>query len=426
MCFSASEVDHMLEMVQLLAGTNLFFLAFSVLIFDLPRYTLSLLSLALFGARRRSEKMPARGLSVSVIIPTFNGGAGLAPSIASLRRQTLLPLEIIVVDDGSTDQTRAVAERARALGLVDIVICHGTRCGRSAAINAAARFASGDLILTVDADTVFEPTAVERLAAAFNDPRVAGASCNIAINNERESIWTGLQSVEYLMSISAGRAVLDVADAIACLSGACAMYRRNVFARLGGLDVGPGEDLEYSLRLRRLGYVIRFVPDAWAETAGPTTAVGLLRQRARWDRDALRIRFMMYGELKFFHRFERLPDTLQRLDFIIFDLVPTLSLPFYLAYIVLLFGADAASFLAAIYFLLLWLSIFNIALAFVMFNRSVGLFGLGAALIFPLYQGVYLKCARFFSYSSESIFATSRHDDFVPPRVRRALLGDRV
>jgi cellulose synthase/poly-beta-1,6-N-acetylglucosamine synthase-like glycosyltransferase len=416
----------MFETVQLLAGTNWFLLAFSVLIFDIPRYTLSLLSLALFGTRRRRDGAPVHNASVSVIIPTFNGGSGLEPSIASLRRQTLRPVEIIVVDDGSTDQTRAIAERARALGLVDMVICHGTRCGRSAAINAAARFARGHLLLTVDADTVFEPTAVERLAAAFNDLRVAGASCNIAINNERDSLWTGLQSVEYLMSISAGRSILDVADAIACLSGACSMYRRDVFLRQGGLDVGPGEDLEYSLRLRRLGYVIRFVPDAWAETAGPASGISLLRQRARWDRDALRVRFIMYGELRFFHRFERLPDTLQRLDFIIFDLVPTLSLPFYLAYTVLLLGADAARFLAAIYFLLLWISIFNMALAFAMFNRSIGLFGLGSSLIFPLYQGIYLKCARFFAYSSEIIFATSRHDDFVPPRVRRALLGDRI
>ncbi len=369
----------MFEMVDLLAGTSLFLLAFSVLIFDIPRYTFSLVSLALFGVRRRNDRGAASNASVSVIIPTFNGGSGLAPTIDSLRQQTLRPLEIIVVDDGSTDETRTVAERSRALGLVDMVICHGTRCGRSAAINAAARFASGDLLLTVDADTVFEPTAVARL----------------------------------------------VVDAIACLSGACSMYRRDIFQRQGGLDVGPGEDLEYSLRLRRLGYVIRFVPDAWAETDGPTNGISLLRQRARWDRDALRIRFMTYGELSFFHPFERLPDTLQRLDFIFFDLVPTLSLPFYLAYILLLFGADAALFLGAIYFLLLWISIFNMALAFVMFNRSIGLFGLGASLIFPLYQGVYLKCGRFLSYSSEIIFATSRHDDFVPPRVRRALLGDR-
>src|SRR3954447_18847454 len=256
----------MVEMVQLLAGTSLFLLAFSVLIFDIPRFTLSLVSLALFGARGRNPRVPAGNAAVSVIIPTFNGGSGLEPTITSLRRQTLLPVEIIVVDDGSTDQTRVIAERTRTSGLVDMVICHGTRCGRSAAINAAARFASGDLLLTIDADTIFEPTAVARLATAFSDPRVAGASCNIAIDNERESLWTGLQSVEYLMSISAGRSTLDVADATACLSGACSIYRRDIFLGQGGLDVGPGEDHEFSLRLRRLGYVLRFVADAWAET----------------------------------------------------------------------------------------------------------------------------------------------------------------
>jgi cellulose synthase/poly-beta-1,6-N-acetylglucosamine synthase-like glycosyltransferase len=221
--------------------------------------------------------------------------------------------------------------------------------------------------------------------------------------------------------------MLDISDAISCLSGACSMFRRDIFLRQGGLDVGPGEDLEFSLRLRRLGYALRFVPEAWAETDGPVTAISLLRQRARWDRDTLRIRLMMYGELRFFHRLERLPDTLQRLDFIVFDLVPTLSLPFYLVYLVLLFGtADAALFLGAIYVLLFWISIFNMALAFVMFNRSLGLFALSSSLIFPLYQGLYMKCARFFSYSSEIIFASSRHDDYVPPRVLRALLGDRV
>ena len=413
----------MFETVQLLAGTSWLMLAFSVLIFDIPRYTLSLVSLALFGVLQRSDA-PTGGASVSVIIPTFNGGDGLDRTIMSLRRQTQRPIEIIVVDDGSTDDTRAIAERARALGLIDTIICHGTRCGRSAAINAAARFASGELIFTVDADTVFEPTAIARLAAIFVDPRVGGASCNIAIRNESDSIWTGLQSVEYLMSISAGRSVLDVVGAIACLSGACSMYRRAVFLRQGGLDVGPGEDLEFSLRLRRLGYLIRFVPDGWAETDGPKSGISLLRQRARWDRDALRIRFMMYGELRFFHRYERLPDTLQRLDFIIFDLIPTLSLPFYLVYVVLLYGVDAPLFFAAIYILLVWISFFNMALAFAMFNRPLGPVGFASALIFPFYQGVYMKCARFFSYSSEIIFAASRHDDFVPPRVRRALFQE--
>ena len=133
---------------------------------------------------------------------------------------------------------------------------------------------------------------------------------------------------------------------------------------------------------------------------------------------------MMYGELRFLHPLERLPDTLQRLDFIIFDLVPTLSLPFYLAYIVLLFGADAALFFCR------GLSPAALDLDFqhgacVRHVQSVDRpVRLGAALIFPFYQGVYLKCARFFSYSSEIIFAASRRDDFVPPRVRRALFGE--
>src|SRR5262249_58336028 len=97
----------MFEMVRLLAETNLLLLAFSVLIFDIPRYTLSLMSLALFGVWKRSDRVPAGNASVSVIIPTFNGGSGLAPTIASLHRQTLRPVAIIVLDDGSPHHTPA-------------------------------------------------------------------------------------------------------------------------------------------------------------------------------------------------------------------------------------------------------------------------------------------------------------------------------
>src|SRR5262249_7679104 len=128
----------MVETLQLLAVAHPLLLSFAVLVFDVLRYMLSLVSFALFGLWRRSDQAPAQTTSVSVIIPTFNGGSGLERTIISLRRQTLVPVEIVVVDGGSTDETRAVAEQARAGGLVDMVICHGTRCGRSAAINAAA------------------------------------------------------------------------------------------------------------------------------------------------------------------------------------------------------------------------------------------------------------------------------------------------
>ncbi|MDX0445495.1 glycosyltransferase [Sinorhizobium medicae] len=414
----------MFKLAQELAGANLFALLFAAFMFDVPRYTMSLISLALLSLKRqRPGETPLANASVSVIVPAFNSAGGLERTIATLRRQTLPPLEIIVVDDGSTDATRAIAERARSRGYVDTVICHGTRCGRSAALNAAARFARGDLLLTADSDTLFAPTTLARMAAAFRERNVAAASCNIDVTNERDTLTTALQGLEYLMSFSAGRSFLDVIEAIACCSGACSMYRRDVFMRQGGLDVGPGEDLEFTLRLRRLGYTIRFVHNAWVTTAVPDNPVSLLRQRARWDRDALRVRSIMYGEFSLSHPRERLPNTLQRLDFIVLDLFPTLIFPFYLIYLVGLLGAKTPLFLASIYLLMLVISLFNIGLACILFNRRANCFSLAASLIFPLYQGIILKCARFATYTSEILFAASRHDDFVPPRIRRALFG---
>ena len=291
--------------VQLLAGSHLLLLAFAVLIFDIPRYTLSLVSLALFGAWRSGAAAPAGRASVSVILPTFNGGDGLNHTIVSLQRQTLPPVEIIVVDDGSTDETRAVAERARAQGLVDMVIAHGTRCGRSAAINAAARFASGDLLLTADADTEFEPTA---LCAACG--RVRRSS-----RWRRELQHRDPQRERVDMDRAAERRVPDVDQRRAVdprrrrmRSPACPAPARCIaatcsFARAGSTS-GPARTSNTACGCAALVMLIRFVPDAWAETHGPASAIGLLRQRARWDRDALRIRFMTYGEWRFFHPFE--------------------------------------------------------------------------------------------------------------------------
>lgn len=169
---------------------------------------------------------------------------------------------------------------------------------------------------------------------------------------------------------------------------------------------------------------MRFVPDAWAETVVPDNPVSLIRQRQRWDRDALRIRLIEYREVEIF-RPERLSDTLQRLDFIVFDLIPTLLFPFYLVYCTLLFGPQTLLFLAAVYVFLLGLALFNIALASLLFGRSSTLFSLAVALIFPFYQGIAMKVMRCIAYTSEILFFASHHDDYVPPRVRRAVTGQR-
>src|SRR5688572_10397287 len=104
----------MTELLRLLIETHLPMLLFTALIFDIPRYTLSLVALTVSGIRKVRHEVPiAPAPRVSVILPTFNGGDGLARSIESLRAQTLPPYEVIVIDDGSTDDTRAIARRAQ-------------------------------------------------------------------------------------------------------------------------------------------------------------------------------------------------------------------------------------------------------------------------------------------------------------------------
>ena len=117
----------------------------SVLVFELPRYLMSTLAIGLFGFGRRDTL--DRASRISVIIPVFNGVGGLASTVHSLRSQSANVIEVVVVDDGSRDGTLAIARALKSAGLVTRVIHHEQRTGKSAAINHAARFAKGDLLV---------------------------------------------------------------------------------------------------------------------------------------------------------------------------------------------------------------------------------------------------------------------------------------
>ena len=173
---------------------------------------------------------PQETVRISVILPACNNGACLAATLRSLALQRANIVDIIVVNEGSTDDTLAIAQDYQRAGAITHVLNHVVRTGKSAAINHAARFARGDLLLILDVDTVLaERDSLGMLAAAFNDPAVAAASGNLMVRNQDQSLWTSLQSIEYLSSITAGRSFLDQLDSIACCSGAFSMYRRAVF-----------------------------------------------------------------------------------------------------------------------------------------------------------------------------------------------------
>ena len=291
----------LLETTQALIDRSGVLLVFaSVIVFELPRYLFATVALALDGLRRHraASVAPATG-TVSIVIPTLNDAGNILRTVRHARASDPPPLEIIVIDDGSTDGTAALLEQARQDGLVDRVITHATRAGKSAACNHGARFASGDFILFLDSDAAIQPGAVRGLLAAFDSDAIAAASGNLAPRNKDESLTTSVQAIEYLVSVTGGRSFLEAFGANACCSGAFVMFRAATFAAAGGYDVGSGEDLEITLRLRRLGYGVKFVPSVLALIEVPRSLPRLLAQRARWDRDALAIRLFGYRQYAF-------------------------------------------------------------------------------------------------------------------------------
>jgi len=192
--------------------------------------------------------------NISVIIPAYNAAATLGRCLAALSEQSRPPAEIIVVDDGSSDDTAELAQR------------HGVRlvrqanAGPAAARNAGARAARGELLLFTDADCAPAPDWVERMAAAFADLAVAGAK-GVYQTTQVEPVARFVQ-LEYEDKYDRMRKQerIDFVDTYS------AAYRRDLFLRAGGFDTtfpsASVEDQEFSFRLAQAGNRLVFVPDA--------------------------------------------------------------------------------------------------------------------------------------------------------------------
>lgn len=399
--------------------------AFLVILLEIPRYSFAFLVLALSPARKASRPVQAPALRITAIVPVYNGERDIRRTVAGLYRSCQFLHEIIVVNDGSRDGTQQVLDDL-ALEFPSLrIFTHRNRAGKSAAVNHAARFARGDFLLLLDDDTQVHPDAIPYLARAFADQRVGAASGNILVSNARQNPLTALQSLEYLLSITVGRGFLGYIGALSCCSGAFTMFRKSAFDSVGGLNVGPGEDLEITLRLRRAGFRVSFVREAVAETSVPETPGALARQRLRWDRDALCIRIFMYRQMSWRFRGEALPDTLQRMDFIIMELLPTLVFPFYLAHLALQHGPEFWSLLTGFYIALFWLYAVNIVMAMIAARRRPIWLEVLVFPVMPLYQGLIMKLVRFFAFTEEILFSVSHRDPLVPERVRAALYAGR-
>jgi poly-beta-1,6-N-acetyl-D-glucosamine synthase len=219
--------------------------------------------------------------SVSVVIAGLNEADSLEQTL-KLMWGTYPRLQFIIVDDGSTDGMSTIANRFAAEHR-NVVVITKRRGGKSSALNAGLAMATNEIVVVVDADSELGQTAIWEIVQPLADPQVAAVGGNVIVRNANHNLLTRLQAFEYLRSILLGRIVMSRLGLLGIVSGAFGAFRRSTLEQLGGWDVGPGEDEDLILRIRKLGQRVEFAPAAECRTEAPVSWKVISKQRRRWE-----------------------------------------------------------------------------------------------------------------------------------------------
>jgi cellulose synthase/poly-beta-1,6-N-acetylglucosamine synthase-like glycosyltransferase/peptidoglycan/xylan/chitin deacetylase (PgdA/CDA1 family) len=217
---------------------------------------------------------------VSIVVPAYNEAAGIERAVRSLAGGDYPSHEVVVVDDGSGDGTADLVER---MGLPRVRVIRQANAGKAAALNTGLGAASGEIVVTVDADTVFERETLRRLVEPFADPEVGAAAGNTKVGNRRGllGVW---QHIDYVTGFNLDRRLYDVLRCMPTVPGAVGAFRRQAIDEAGGFSSATlAEDTDLTIAIGRAGWRVVYVEDARGWTETPATLSGLWRQRYRWS-----------------------------------------------------------------------------------------------------------------------------------------------
>ncbi|MGC9947739.1 MAG: glycosyltransferase [Bryobacteraceae bacterium] len=242
-----------------------------------------------FGALALAQKWRARHARfdaafrppVSVVIAAYNEEKVIVRTVESILRNGYDDLELVIVDDGSADATLEVLRRNFGEH-PKVWLLSQPNAGKSAALNNAIAHSRHDILIALDADTIFRAGTIGKLVRHFADARVGAVSGNARVGNRQRWI-TRFQSIEYIYGFNLDRRALDLLNAITVVPGAVGAWRKRLIVDLGGFgDDTLAEDTDLTLKIRRAGRQIRYEQDAVAFTEAPEDTRGLAKQRFRW------------------------------------------------------------------------------------------------------------------------------------------------
>ncbi len=424
---------------------NLIYLFWYTLVFEVPRYALLFIALAIAVTFKDKGKafigentltghslvteqssgaklLPQHTPSISVLVIGHNEAGVIEKCVTSLHEQSLKDFEVVIVSDGSTDNMVEVSANLVRKGHAHRIISTDLRCGKSAAFNLCKRYSKGEILVNIDCDSELERTALERvIQPLLDDPEIGASSGNIIPRNGDVNLLTRFQVIEYLMSISVGRRTQQMFNQVTCLSGAFTAFRRSALDSVGDMDVGGGEDFDMTMRLRIKGWKIRFMADAQCHTAVPTSLWVLVRQRLRWERDSIRIRYRKHSRLMnpFRKKFQG-EETFHQWDFLFFSVISALIYPFYLAYLFTFYGLFALNILVMTHLAFLFIDVIIFMSALAITRQWHLLPYLPYSAGYGVFNSVFMRMVRVWAYIQEWFLDSSRGDSFVPSRVAKA------
>ncbi|HVZ91720.1 MAG TPA: glycosyltransferase [Rhizomicrobium sp.] len=231
---------------------------------------------------RQTPPAPApEKLPVSVLIPAYNEEVVIVKTVERILASDYPGLEVIVVDDGSRDHTFKVLQ-SRFGDDPRVRVIATANGGKAVALNIGLSWARGEVIVALDADTLFQRDTISRLARWFADDVVGAVAGNAKVGN-RINMITRWQALEYIVAQNLERRALAALGTLTVVPGAVGAWRRSVLLKLGGFPLDTlAEDQDLTIAVQRAGFRVLFDGTAIARTEAPASFRGLARQRFRW------------------------------------------------------------------------------------------------------------------------------------------------
>jgi cellulose synthase/poly-beta-1,6-N-acetylglucosamine synthase-like glycosyltransferase len=356
---------------------------------------------------------------LSIIVPGKDEGKHLVKLVKSLEEQSYRNFELIIIDDGSTDDTPVICRNLLRKGKIDRYLRNEIRGGKASAANLGLKYAESEYIIHLDADSSFDRDAIERIMIPFFlDPKIGIVAGNIKVRNASEGIMPSLQAIEYLKSIPIGRRITSLLGILRIASGAFGAFRKDILNRFGGWDVGPGLDGDITVKVRKLKFKVAFEPRAICFTSVPVTVRGLARQRTRWGRSLVRFRMKKHRDIFFPNQNFSFLNLISSVENVFYGLILNILWIVYIGDI-LLNLPHTAKFIIPINYLLYCMSNLSqfIVIMAVSERRKEELKLAPYIPLMPFYMGLYMRIVRTWAYVSELFLQSSYKDPWNPKKV---------